>query len=69
MRCAREVTFTMLARAYATASMTETVASNGKAGLKAADIANRLRREKEKQTNDKNEVSYVCLRMCVVRFD
>ncbi|KTG06104.1 hypothetical protein cypCar_00013059 [Cyprinus carpio] len=61
MRHAREVTFTMLVRAYATASKTETVASNGKAGLKAADIANRLRSEKEKQTNDKNEVSNVCL--------
>lgn len=60
MRHAREVTFTMLVRAYATASKTETVASNGKAGLKAADIANRLRSEKEKQTNDKNEVGDVC---------
>ncbi|KAF4107580.1 pseudouridylate synthase RPUSD4, mitochondrial [Onychostoma macrolepis] len=56
MRHAREVTFTMLVRAYATASKTETVASNGKAGLKAADIASRLRSEKEKETNDKNEV-------------
>ncbi|XP_059393954.1 pseudouridylate synthase RPUSD4, mitochondrial [Carassius carassius] len=56
MRHARGVTFTMLVRACATASKTEAVASNGKAGLKAADIANRLRGEKEKQTNDKKEV-------------
>ncbi|XP_043108359.1 mitochondrial RNA pseudouridine synthase rpusd4 [Puntigrus tetrazona] len=56
MRYAREVTFTPLVRAYATASKTETFASSGKAGLKAADIANRLRSEKEKQTNVNNEV-------------
>uniref|UniRef100_A0A673NAE9 Pseudouridylate synthase RPUSD4, mitochondrial n=1 Tax=Sinocyclocheilus rhinocerous TaxID=307959 RepID=A0A673NAE9_9TELE len=35
---------------------TEAVASNGKTGLKAADIANRLRSEKEKRVNDKKEV-------------
>ncbi|KAK9966461.1 hypothetical protein ABG768_003569 [Culter alburnus] len=56
MRHAREVTYTMLMRAYATASKTETFASNRKTGLKAADIANRLRGEKEKRTDDKNEV-------------
>uniref|UniRef100_A0A671T544 Pseudouridylate synthase RPUSD4, mitochondrial n=1 Tax=Sinocyclocheilus anshuiensis TaxID=1608454 RepID=A0A671T544_9TELE len=38
------------------ASQTEAVASNGKTGLKAADIANRLRSEKEKRANDKKEV-------------
>uniref|UniRef100_A0A672PH25 Pseudouridylate synthase RPUSD4, mitochondrial n=1 Tax=Sinocyclocheilus grahami TaxID=75366 RepID=A0A672PH25_SINGR len=37
------------APSYATASKTEAVASNGKTGLKAADIANRHRSEKEKR--------------------
>ncbi|XP_067286876.1 pseudouridylate synthase RPUSD4, mitochondrial [Pseudorasbora parva] len=56
MRHAREVTYTMLMRAYATASKTETVASSQKTCLKAADIANRLRVDKEKRIDDKNEV-------------
>ncbi|XP_051531997.1 pseudouridylate synthase RPUSD4, mitochondrial-like [Myxocyprinus asiaticus] len=45
-----------LGRAYATASKTETPAANRKTVLKAADIAKRLRSEKEKQTDFENEV-------------
>lgn len=65
MRHAREVTYTMLMRAYATVSKTETLASNRKTGLKAADIANRLRSEQEKRINDKNEVGFVVY-ACIV---
>lgn len=56
MRHAREVTFAKLVRTFATVSNTETVASTHKTAPKAADIANRLRKDREKERDDKNKV-------------
>ncbi|TRY99227.1 hypothetical protein DNTS_031404 [Danionella cerebrum] len=56
MQRARGVTFARLLRAYATSSKAETSASNAKPGLRAIDIANRLRKEKEDLKNSEKRV-------------
>lgn len=55
MRHPCEMSFRMLRRAYVTASTTS-ANSDQKIGLKAADIARRLRSEKEKPSNIQKEV-------------
>lgn len=56
MRHPCEMWFVMLRRAYVTASTTHTADANRKIGLKAADIAKRLRSEKQKPTDINKEV-------------
>lgn len=60
MRHPCEMSLMIFRRAYVTASTAKTANSDQKVGLKAADIARKLRSEKQKQTVIKKEVGQVC---------